>query len=200
MKKFGKARVYSCLNLVEKMSLTLWKEVDEFFDDTCRSHRYSLLPTCWRRHHQWRNDCCYGLCPRELITCFPKEFKELERKAREFENRLAFEIVDLAPSQGSDGFQVRLDIANFGPNEITVTTNDDWVTIEGKHEERQGGNGHLARYFKRRYAMPPGHDSNKVTSDLSSNGILTVKAPLSKAIKEKKHVTIQSTTTRLKVK
>lgn len=80
---------------------------------------------------------------------------------------------------GKDGFQVCLDVHQFAPNEITVKTMDDTNTIvvEAKHEERQDEHGHISRQFARRYDLPKGFLIKDVVSQLSSDGILTIKAP-----------------------
>ena len=83
----------------------------------------------------------------------------------------------LLPSTGKDGFQICVDVQQFNPNEITVKTVDNFVVIEGKHEEREDEHGFISRQFSRRYALPKDYDPNTVNSSLSSDGILTVKAP-----------------------
>lgn len=77
-----------------------------------------------------------------------------------------------------DGFQVTLDVQHFAPNEITVKTVDDnTVVIDAKHEERQDEHGFVSRQFQRRYRLPEGFNAKDVVSSVSSDGILTVKAP-----------------------
>nr|QOX58982.1 small heat shock protein 20.5 [Trogoderma granarium] len=77
-----------------------------------------------------------------------------------------------------DKFQVKLDVQQFAPNEITVkATADNVVTVEGKHEERQDEHGFISRHFVRKYVIPKGHDMDKVVSSLSSDGVLTITAP-----------------------
>ncbi len=83
---------------------------------------------------------------------------------------------------GKDGFQVCMDVTHFKPNEISVKTVENQVIIEGKHEERQDDHGFISRQFNRRYLLPKDYDPNTITSTLSSDGVLTVKAPKPKAI------------------
>ncbi len=78
---------------------------------------------------------------------------------------------------GKDGFHLLVDVSHFQPNEISVKTIDNEVIIEGKHEEREDEHGYISRQFTRRYSLPKRYDPNTVTSTLSSEGILTVKAP-----------------------
>ena len=84
---------------------------------------------------------------------------------------------------GKDGFQACVDVHHFQPSEITVKTVDNTVVIEGKHEERDDGHGSVQRHFVRKYVLPKEYDMNNVHSTLSSDGVLTIKAPLP-AIKE----------------
>jgi HSP20 family molecular chaperone IbpA len=84
-----------------------------------------------------------------------------------------------------------MDVAQFKPNEITVKTVDNTVVIEGKHEERQDEHGFISRHFCRKYILPKDYDSNTVVSSLSSDGVLTVKAPPPKAENEGNERVIQ---------
>ncbi|XP_058459838.1 protein lethal(2)essential for life-like [Malaya genurostris] len=76
-----------------------------------------------------------------------------------------------------DGFQVNVDVHQFHPEEISVKMANDYITVEGKHEEKQDEHGYVSRHFIRKYRLPDGHDSDKVVSSLSSDGVLTIKAP-----------------------
>lgn len=86
------------------------------------------------------------------------------------------DAADLAIT-GKDGFQLCMDVKDFAPNEISVKTVDDTIVVEGKHEERQDQHGYISRQFTRRYTLPDGYDAKDVVSQLSSDGVLTVKAP-----------------------
>lgn len=97
-----------------------------------------------------------------------------------------------------------MDVQQFTPNEITVKTTDKYIIVEGKHEEKQDEHGYISRQFVRRYQLP-GKTSltlmtkpvafmkltfanirifaaeinpNEIASTLSSDGVLTVTAPL----------------------
>lgn len=85
-------------------------------------------------------------------------------------------------SIGKDGFQVSMDVQQFAPNEITVKTVDNTIVVEASHEERQDEHGYISRQFKRRYTLPKGFNVKDVVTQLSSDGILTVKAPPEKTV------------------
>ncbi|XP_058835627.1 protein lethal(2)essential for life-like [Topomyia yanbarensis] len=91
----------------------------------------------------------------------------------------AFESEDdqAVVKRNKDGFQVNIDVHQFKPEEISVKMANDYITVEGKHEEKQDEHGFVSRHFTRRYRLPDGHDADKVVSTLSSDGVLTIKAP-----------------------
>jgi len=74
-------------------------------------------------------------------------------------------------------FEVKLDVSNFIPEEICVKTVGNSLVIEGKHEERKDNHGHVSRQFTRRYELGENVDLDQLTSSLSHDGKLTVKAP-----------------------
>lgn len=69
-----------------------------------------------------------------------------------------------------------MDVQQFGPDEITVKLVDDFIVVEGKHEERQDEHGFISRQFQRRYKLPSEIRLDTLKSSLSSDGILTVTA------------------------
>ncbi|XP_030372663.1 heat shock protein 27 [Scaptodrosophila lebanonensis] len=76
------------------------------------------------------------------------------------------------------GFRIDIDVHPFRPEEIVVKTNDDHIIVQGNHNKRnEGPNGMVERHFVRKYLLPRGYNANEVISDLSSDGILTIKAP-----------------------
>lgn len=94
-----------------------------------------------------------------------------------------------------DAFQVKLDVQQFKPEEITVKiTGNNTVTVEGKHEEKQDNHGFISRHFRRRYILPDGHAINNVESHLSSDGVLSITAPrINHDDKEHRSIPIQHT-------
>lgn len=76
-----------------------------------------------------------------------------------------------------DGCEIHVDVRQFAPEEITVNVTGNNVTIEGKREEKQGRRSYVSKHFLRRYSLPPGHDMERLVSNLSSDGLLTITAP-----------------------
>ncbi|XP_060657905.1 heat shock protein 23-like [Drosophila nasuta] len=90
--------------------------------------------------------------------------------------------------QGKDAFQVCMDVSQFTPNELTVKVVDNSIVVEAKHEEREDDHGYISRHIVRRYSLPEGYEADKVVSSLSSDGVLTVRAPKPLAIESKERV------------
>ncbi|XP_017028220.1 heat shock protein 67B1 [Drosophila kikkawai] len=76
-----------------------------------------------------------------------------------------------------NGFQVSMNVKQFTARELTVKTINDCIVVEGQHDEKEDGHGVISRHFIRKYMLPRGYDPAEVHSTLSTDGILTVKAP-----------------------
>lgn len=95
---------------------------------------------------------------------------------------------------GKDGFQAFVDVHHFQPSEIMVKTVDQTVIVVGKHKERDDGHGSVQRHFSRKYTLPLEYDMTAIHSALSSDGVLTVKAPPPQAIANgERHIPITHT-------
>uniref|UniRef100_A0A336M4G1 CSON002819 protein n=1 Tax=Culicoides sonorensis TaxID=179676 RepID=A0A336M4G1_CULSO len=88
-----------------------------------------------------------------------------------------------------NGFQFRVDVQQYKPEEIKVTLNENTVTVEGQHEERSDAHGTISRQFVRKFALPKGVvDVEKLQTTFSSDGVLTIHAPKLQAIENKSRV------------
>uniref|UniRef100_A0A1B6CAM8 SHSP domain-containing protein n=1 Tax=Clastoptera arizonana TaxID=38151 RepID=A0A1B6CAM8_9HEMI len=76
-----------------------------------------------------------------------------------------------------DGLKINLDVQQFKPEELNVKVVDDFLVVEGKHEERSDAHGFIARQFTRRYKLPKDIDVKSLQSKLSSDGVLQLSAP-----------------------
>lgn len=74
-------------------------------------------------------------------------------------------------------FNVNLDVSHFAPEDLTIKTVENRVTIHGKHEEKQDEHGFIQREFKRTYVLPKDVDPSTIKSSLSADGVLTITAP-----------------------
>jgi len=83
--------------------------------------------------------------------------------------------------------QVRMDVAHFRPEEVSVVHDvSGSVLIEGRHEERNDGEGHVSRAITRRYSLPNDIDTDQMTCTWNTEGLLTITAPRLQAVEEGK--------------
>lgn len=85
---------------------------------------------------------------------------------------------NLSTSEGdSSQFKVMLNVKQFRPDEIDVKIVDDYLVVHGNHEQRADEHGFITREFTRRYKLPDDVEPDKISSSLSQDGVLTIKAP-----------------------
>lgn len=77
---------------------------------------------------------------------------------------------------GKDGFEVKLNVENFKPEEVTVQTVDNSIIVEAK-SERKNENEYVSSHYRRRYELPSGFKCDDVSSTISSDGVLMIKCP-----------------------
>lgn len=88
-------------------------------------------------------------------------------------------------SKEDKDFRVSLDVSHFQPEELTVKTTGNRVTIHGRHEEKQDEHGYIERKFTRTYLLPDDVDPETVKSSLSGDGVLSIQAPKKPTTTEK---------------
>ncbi|XP_055380746.1 heat shock protein 23-like [Condylostylus longicornis] len=76
-----------------------------------------------------------------------------------------------------DGFELQIDVRHFKYDELKVKTIGDWIIVEGKQSNEKDLPVCITRHFSRKYKLPRYYDSNLISSNLSSDGILIVKVP-----------------------
>jgi len=81
----------------------------------------------------------------------------------------------------ADNFKVLVDVKQFKPEELSVRCTDQFVIVEGKHEEKEDSYGYISRHLTRKYDLPKGVRGDDVQCNLSAAGILEIKAPHPKA-------------------
>lgn len=75
-----------------------------------------------------------------------------------------------------DGFEAKLDLSDFKPDEIKVKTIGHSISVEAEHDERSDSFSTITRCFKRKFFLPENLDSATVTSKVTSDGILILSA------------------------
>lgn len=86
---------------------------------------------------------------------------------------------------GNKKLNLKFDCSRFKPEEITVKTVDRNLTVHAKHEE-SGPDTRVSREFTRSYVLPENVDPSKLTSSLSSDGVLCIEAPAPKDVPTRK--------------
>jgi len=153
--------------LAQPSSLNVWNN----FGRGIYPHELDMLPS-----------------PRSLWNQYYTGYQRLPRLLSELRGTVDSSIPK--STIGKDGFQVCLDVQQFAPNEISVKTVDNSIIVEAKHEERQDEHGYVSRQFARRYTLPEGFNIKDVVTQLSSDGILTIKAPPEPKALEKENVRV----------
>lgn len=116
---------------------------------------------------------------------------ELERMKRDL-FRMDTQSVKLEVSQpfvtdpeGNKKFSLRFNCSKFKPEEITIKTQDNRLTVHAIHvEESQGRKLH--KEFTREYSLPANVDPSQLTSHLTSDGVLFIEAPVQDAVEAPK--------------
>uniref|UniRef100_A0A1I7XE03 SHSP domain-containing protein n=1 Tax=Heterorhabditis bacteriophora TaxID=37862 RepID=A0A1I7XE03_HETBA len=75
-----------------------------------------------------------------------------------------------------DSFTATLDLSQFKPEDLKVSVIGQYIVIEGKHGEKEDELGLIERHFIRKFALPKNIQPEDVTSNLTSEGTLTVQA------------------------
>ncbi|VDN05159.1 unnamed protein product [Thelazia callipaeda] len=79
----------------------------------------------------------------------------------------------------SDGktLRLRFDVAQYKPEEVTVKTVDNKLLVHAKHEEKSPQRT-VFREYNQEFMLPRGTNPELISSTLSTDGVLTVEAPL----------------------
>ncbi|MFH4974148.1 hypothetical protein AB6A40_000857 [Gnathostoma spinigerum] len=79
----------------------------------------------------------------------------------------------------SDGktLRLRFDVAQYKPEEVTVKTVDNRLLVHAKHEEKSPQRT-VFREYNQEFLLPRGTNPELISSTLSTDGVLTVEAPL----------------------
>ncbi|CAG4962365.1 unnamed protein product [Colias eurytheme] len=74
-------------------------------------------------------------------------------------------------------YEIRMNLKDFKPEEITIKTTDGFIVVEGKQEEKKDEHGYVSRHFVRKYAIPEGVKAENVESRLTVDGVLVIAIP-----------------------
>ncbi|XP_018321193.1 protein lethal(2)essential for life-like [Agrilus planipennis] len=165
---------------------------------------YSLLPLLMSDPFSYRpsrlldQQFAQELTPEDLISAVIDPKCSMFNRGlyyRPWRSGLSAKDVGSTISESDGKFLINLDVQQFKPEEISVTTNDkDTITVEGKHEEKQDEHGSISRHFVRKYILPKQFNIQELSSELSSDGVLTISAPkLEKELTDERKISITQT-------
>ena len=80
-------------------------------------------------------------------------------------------------ADGTRKFQLQFDLRQFKPEEIQVRTSGNTLTVSAKHDEKDP-NKSVFREYNRSYQLPKDIVVERMTSKLSTDGTLSIEAPL----------------------
>ncbi|KAJ6224224.1 hypothetical protein RDWZM_002769 [Blomia tropicalis] len=79
-----------------------------------------------------------------------------------------------------DMFELFVEVPNYKPEEVSVSTQDDLIIITGKREETHPQYGYQSKEFTNKYTLPKNIDKSKMTCVFKDRGFLKIEAPLIK--------------------
>nr|ACO15296.1 Heat shock protein homolog [Caligus clemensi] len=80
----------------------------------------------------------------------------------------------------NEKFEIAMDVSQYRPEELKVTTFNDTISVEGQQEQKTGDGvteSFVTKQFSRKWSLPPQCRSDSVVSNLSSDGVLIITAP-----------------------
>lgn len=119
----------------------------------------------------------------DLVKLTPRELKLLNALNSISQLRRAANRTATKNHIRKDGFQVRLNVQNYKPEEIAIKIVDDSIIVEAKCE-RKSDTEYVSSEIHRRFELPSGFRPEDVVSTMSSDGVLTIKCPRAPVDKE----------------
>ncbi|CAB3241248.1 unnamed protein product [Arctia plantaginis] len=94
--------------------------------------------------------------------------------------RLLPSFADIGPKiiNEDDQFQVIINVKDYKKEDLKVKVKGDFIFIQGTHETKQDDHDVFASQFFHTYTLPANASASDVTAQMTSDGILIVKAPV----------------------
>ena len=87
----------------------------------------------------------------------------------------------ITDKDGARKLKLQFDVRQFKPEEITVRTQDNTLSVHARHEEKSDA-GQVYREYRRQYLLPPSVNLETLASMLSPEGVLSISAPMPNAL------------------
>ncbi|KAL3880092.1 hypothetical protein ACJMK2_032361 [Sinanodonta woodiana] len=151
---------------------SLW---DDFFHD---------FPTPFSRTFR-DMDTYFSEMMRRMDRMFPRVWETHYVRPRSAAEVASKSEVAEVKFDGKD-FELKLDAQQFSPEELEVKLlNENRLVIRGKHEQKADDHGFVAREFQRELDLPENIDQESITSFITEEGVLVIRAKTNAAQSEK---------------
>ncbi|XP_015127760.1 protein lethal(2)essential for life [Diachasma alloeum] len=168
----------SRMTLVPRLFSHWWEHLDRPHRLLDQNFGLALRPEQFIRDFDKMTDRMLRDFDRNLAATYYRPWADLMR-----DDNAGYSVV----KDDKDKFAVSLDVQQFKPEEVNVKVVDNYIVIEGKHEEKKDDHGMISRHFVRKYLVPEQCDPDKASSTLSSDGVLSITVPRKpEAIEQKK--------------
>merc|ERR1711963_939422 len=152
---------------------------DPFFSNVWEDFE-ALKKEIWSEHRSLLSDPDFW--PRSRLSSFPSRRWFFPDNFLDEDFKLLPQLKDeiLKVTDNDNKFEVSLDTHGFQPEDLQIKIKDNVINIEAKHEEKNSednSKSYVSRHLSRSYTLPKGCKAEKVTSNLSSDGVLMVSAP-----------------------
>ncbi|XP_050692671.1 WAS/WASL-interacting protein family member 2-like isoform X3 [Eriocheir sinensis] len=98
------------------------------------------------------------------------------RSSKIDEDLYASQALQITEKDGK--FQVVMDVKDFNPRELQVRAVDDRIVVEGSYQKvSEDGVSSSCKSFYKEFTLPPAADLDQVSTALSRDGVLTIRAP-----------------------
>ncbi|KAG0725398.1 Protein lethal(2)essential for life [Chionoecetes opilio] len=98
------------------------------------------------------------------------------RSSKIDEDLYASQALQITEKEGK--FQAVMDVKDFSPSDLQVRVVEDRVVVEGKYlKQSEDGSSMSSKSFHKEFTLPSTADIDAVSTALSKDGVLTVKAP-----------------------
>lgn len=132
----------------------------------------------------------------DLLNAMVRFDKELEtvrqdlhqlddRHAPTDQSKLDVDSPFVTDAEGNRKLSLRFDVSKFNPEELTVKTKENVLTVDAKHTEESPGRK-VHREFHREFVLPKNVDPKTLKSVLSKDGVLQIEAPAPPAVEAPK--------------
>lgn len=142
--------------------------VDDLVDDLFEPARMEVWPSS-RLHQSFFN--------RQLRDTQKELFGWADKRLQALDQENAGQKIKLIEDNEKD-FRLNLGCQQFKPEEIECKADGQYLTVEGKHEEKDDKTqNYVKRHFVRRVLLPENAEVDKVECRFKPDGVLSISIP-----------------------